>query len=124
MFLVSFFPFLFPYMTPYGILLGTDHLTCRGGYGFSFRSEFFFRTTRELEYLFFLSHEVHIFFPEFNIRLYDKNIKSVILNTLFTPNSPLQYSSAVILNRLFIPNSPLHYSSAVILNRLFIPNNK
>ena len=36
--------------------LGTDHLTCGGGgYGFLFRSEFFFRTTRELEYLFFLS---------------------------------------------------------------------
>ena len=29
--------------------LGTDHLTCRvgGGYGFLFRSEFCFRTTRE-----------------------------------------------------------------------------
>ena len=26
-----------------------------GGYGFLFRSEFFFRTTQELEYLFFLS---------------------------------------------------------------------
>jgi hypothetical protein len=32
-------------------------------YGFLFRSEFFFRLTRELEYL----------FPEFNIRFYDKN---------------------------------------------------
>jgi hypothetical protein len=41
-----------------------------GGYVFLFRSEFFFRTTQELEYLFFLSR---IFFPEFNIRLYDKN---------------------------------------------------
>ena len=46
--------------------LGTDHLTCRGGYGFLFRSEMFFRTTRELEY----------FFSEFNIRLYDKNSES------------------------------------------------
>ena len=35
-------------------LLGTDHLTCKGGrYGFLFRSEIFFRTTRELEYLFY-----------------------------------------------------------------------
>ena len=37
-----------------GLLLGTDHLTCRrgggGGYGFLFRSEFFFLTTREIEY--------------------------------------------------------------------------
>ena len=37
-----------------------------GGYGFLFRSEIFFRTTQELEY----------FFPEFNIRLYDKNSES------------------------------------------------
>ena len=34
---------------------------------FCFVSEFFFRTTRELEYL---------FFSEFHIRLYDKNSKS------------------------------------------------
>ena len=40
----------------------------KGGYDFLFRSEFFFRTTQELEYLFFLS--------EFNIRLYDKNSES------------------------------------------------
>jgi hypothetical protein len=32
--------------------------------------EFFFRTTREIEYLLFF------FFPEFNIRLYDKNSES------------------------------------------------
>jgi hypothetical protein len=33
------------------MLLGTGHLTCKGGgYGFLFRSEFFFRTTQELEY--------------------------------------------------------------------------
>ena len=44
--------------------LGTDHLTCRGGggeggsYVFLFRTEFFFRTTRELEYLFCLSRKV------------------------------------------------------------------
>jgi hypothetical protein len=47
-----------------------------GGYGLLFRSEFFFRTTRELEYLFFLSHKSQIFFPESNIRLYDKNSAS------------------------------------------------
>jgi hypothetical protein len=47
-----------------------------GGYGLLFRSEFFFRTTRELEYLFFLSHKAQIFFPESNIRLYDKNSES------------------------------------------------
>ena len=34
------------------------------------------RTTQELEYLFFLSRKAQIFFPEFNIRLYDKNFES------------------------------------------------
>ena len=45
------------------------------GYGFLFRSEFFFWTTQELEY-FFLSRKARIFFPELNIRLYDKNSES------------------------------------------------
>jgi hypothetical protein len=43
---------------------------------FLFRSEIFFRTTQELEYVFFLSRKARIFFPEFNIRLYDKNSES------------------------------------------------
>ena len=43
---------------------------------FLFRSEFFFRTTQELEYLFFLSCKARNFFPEYNIRLYDKNSES------------------------------------------------
>ena len=47
-----------------------------GGYGFLFRSEFCFRTTQELEYLFFLSRGAQIFFQEFNSRLYDKNSES------------------------------------------------
>ena len=55
--------------------LGTDHWTWRGGYGFLFRSEFFFRTTQELEYLFFLSRKARNFFPEFNIMLYKGNNK-------------------------------------------------
>ena len=38
------------------IMLGTDHLTWRGGYGFLFRSENFFRTTQELEYLLFFQN--------------------------------------------------------------------
>jgi hypothetical protein len=48
----------------------------KGGYGFSFCSEWFFRTTQELEYLFSLSREAQFFFQEFNIRLYDKNSES------------------------------------------------
>ena len=47
-----------------------------GGYGFLFRSEIFFRTTQELGYLFLWSRKARIFFPEFNIRLYDKNSES------------------------------------------------
>jgi hypothetical protein len=49
-----------------------------GGYGFLFRSEFFFRTTQELDY-FFLSRKARIFFPECNIRLYDKNSESAYI---------------------------------------------
>jgi hypothetical protein len=44
-----------------------------GGYGFLFRSEFFFWTT---QYLLFLPRKARNFFPEFNIRLYDKNSES------------------------------------------------
>ena len=40
--------------------------------GFLFRSEIFFQTTQELEYLFILQRKARIFFPEFNISLYDK----------------------------------------------------
>jgi hypothetical protein len=46
-----------------------------GGYGFLFRSEIVFRTTRELEYFLFVVQST-IFPPEFNIRLYDKNSQS------------------------------------------------
>ena len=56
--------------------LGTDHLTWRGGYSFLFRSEFFFRTTQELEFFFFFSSKARKFLPEFNIRLYDKTSES------------------------------------------------
>jgi hypothetical protein len=43
---------------------------------FCFGSEICFRTTQELEYLLILSREAQFFFPEFNIRLYDKNSES------------------------------------------------
>jgi hypothetical protein len=36
----------------------------------------FFSGQRELEYLFFLSRKAQFFFPEINIRLYDKNSES------------------------------------------------
>ena len=43
---------------------------------FCFGQNFFCRITRELEYLLFLSRKARIFFPEFNIRLYNKNSES------------------------------------------------
>ena len=58
-------------------VLGTDHLTWWGVYGFLFRSENFFRTTQELGYLFFLLRKARNFFPEFNIRLYVKTLNQI-----------------------------------------------
>ena len=46
-----------------------------GGYGFLFCSEMFFRTTQEFDLFCFVVQSA-IFFPEFNIRLYDKNSES------------------------------------------------
>ena len=43
---------------------------------FCFVQKFFFRTTQQLEYFFYLLRKARIFFPEFNIRLYDKNSES------------------------------------------------
>ena len=40
------------------------------------RSVNVFRTTGELEYIFFLWRKARIFFPEFNITLYDNNSES------------------------------------------------
>ena len=54
-----------------------------GGNGELFRSNKIFRTTRELEYLLFLSRMMQILFPEFNIRLYDNNSESDYL--IFPP---------------------------------------
>ena len=57
--------------------LGTDHLTWKGGGGLWFFASFrIFRTTRWLEYLFFLLRKARNIFPEFNIRFYDKNSES------------------------------------------------
>ena len=69
-----------------------------GGYGFLFRSEFIFRKTQELEYLFFLSHNARIFFPKFNIRLYDKNSES----DFFPPSIKIRiFFSATLGIRIF-----------------------
>jgi hypothetical protein len=66
------------YVNSFNILLWYAHdlHLLWGGYGFLFRSEMFFRTTQELEYLFFLSRKARNFFPAFYNRLYDKNSES------------------------------------------------
>jgi hypothetical protein len=51
-----------------------------GGYGFLFRSEFFFRTTRELEYFFFVAQSANFFFQNSTIPyfgIYHKELYSV-----------------------------------------------
>jgi hypothetical protein len=59
-----------------------------GGYGFLFRLVIVFWTTQELKYLLFLSRKARIFFPESNIRLYDKNSES---DYLFFPPPKSEY---------------------------------
>ena len=91
-------------------LLGTDHLTCGVGYGFLFRSEIFFLwTTRELEYLFLLLCKVRIFFPEFNIRLYDeKTLNQIIF--FFHQNQNIFFSNIgnqnIFLEKKHNPSPP------------------
>ena len=48
----------------------------KGGLWFFVSFRIFFLGKHELEYLFFLSRKAEFFFPEFNIRLYDKNSES------------------------------------------------
>jgi hypothetical protein len=61
-------------------------------YDFLFRSEFIFRTTQELEYLFYLSRKARNFFPQFSIRLYDKNSESQLEFHICIPHSSNQYT--------------------------------
>jgi hypothetical protein len=83
-----------------------------GGYGFLFHSEMFFRTTQELEYLYFLSREAQIFFPQFNIRLYDKKSES---DFFFISTKIIIFFSATLGIRLFFleknhnPHPPSSY---------------
>ena len=69
----------------------------QGGYGLLIRSEKKFRTTRESEYLFFLSRKALIFFPEINIRLYDKNSES----DFFSPTKIRIFFSTTLGIRIF-----------------------
>ena len=47
-------------------------------YGFLFRSEIFFRTTQELEYLFLLSHSAQFFFQNLTLGYMTKTRNQII----------------------------------------------
>jgi hypothetical protein len=50
----------------------------KGGYGFLFRSEFFFRTTQELEYLFFCRAKREFFFQNLTLGYMTKTLNQII----------------------------------------------
>jgi hypothetical protein len=50
----------------------------RGGYGFLFRSEFYFRTTQEFEYLFFLLRKARNFFQNLTLAYMTKTLNQII----------------------------------------------
>jgi hypothetical protein len=71
------------------LLLGTDHLTWKGGVMvFCFVQNFFFGQHKSWIIYFFLSRKARNFFPEFNIRFYDKNSES---DYLFSPPPKSEY---------------------------------
>ena len=72
----------------YCFVLRDRTFNLKGDYGFLFHSENFFRTTQELENLIFLSRIAQFFFPECNIRLYDKNSES---DYIFFPPPKSEY---------------------------------
>ena len=85
--------------------LGTDHLTYRGGGGVmvfvSFR--IFFSNYTRVRILFFLSRKARIvFFPEYNITLFDKNSKS----DLFSSNKIRIFFSVTLGIRIFKKKNP------------------
>ena len=69
-----------------------------------FRSEIFFRTTQELEYLFFFVAQSTIFFPEFHIRLYHKNSESYFFFVFLHQNQNIFFSN--IGNQNIFRNRP------------------
>ena len=85
-----------PIITQPHIVFRDRPFNLKGGYGFLFHSEVFFRTTQELEY-FFLSRKAQNFVQEFNIRLYDKNSQSDYL-FFFRQNLNILFSNIVNQN--------------------------
>ena len=52
----------------------------KGGYGFLFRSEFFFRTTQALEYLFFCRAKREIFFQNSTLGYMTKTLNPIFFS--------------------------------------------
>jgi hypothetical protein len=61
-------------------------IRCGGGYGFLFRSEFFFRSTQELEYFFIVVQSAKVFFQNLTLVYMSKT-----LNQIFFFSSPKTY---------------------------------
>ena len=73
-------------------------LKLEGGLWFFVSFRIFFWTTQQFEYYFFLSRKARIFFPEFNIRLYDKNFE---LDYFFSSTRIRIFFSATLGIRIF-----------------------
>jgi hypothetical protein len=99
------------------IHLGTDHLTCRLWFFVSFR--IFFRTTRELEHLFFLSRQARNCFPDFNISLYDKNSESDFSSTKIR----IFFSATLGIRIFFLETPPWKLNGPSLIYFLFCYNS-
>ena len=58
----------------------------KGGYGFLFRSDFFYRTTQKLEYLYFLSRKGQFFFQYLTLGYITKTRQIMVSGHLGTGN--------------------------------------
>ena len=68
------------------------------GYGFLFRSEFFFRTTRELEYIFFVAQSANFFSHNSTLGYMTKTLNQIIF---FFPTKIRIFFSAILGIRIF-----------------------
>jgi hypothetical protein len=67
---------------------------------------FFFRITRESEYLIYLLRGARIFFPEFNTRLYDKKTLNQIIFIFLHQNQNIFFSNIGNQNFFLEKNIP------------------
>ena len=103
-------------------VLGTDHLTCRGGvWGFFFVQNFFFGQHESSN--FFLSRRARNLFPECNIRLYDKNSESDYF--VFPPPKSeyffqQHWESEYFFRKKPLPRSPLKLNGRSLISITFL----